>query len=226
MDERGWPREMARDLSILGLSPKVLKGSSENIINVRFKQSNVKFFEPRFVLPQDHVTSRTARYHPLNWNDDAPEEPKLAIRERGVENRKRKSETERNRAAIEGTTYSPRPDKLQNALDKYLRRVHGQNSVLYEREFVDIQLHRGKEVIYFEIKIALTAKSCIREALGQLLEYNMYPGQQRASEMVIVGEGAATPDDTAYLKYLRREFGIKARYIRWNWERNALDEIL
>ena len=130
------------------------------------------------------------------------------------------------RAAIESTTYSPSHNKLQNALDKYLRRLYGQDSVRYESEGVDIQLNKGKNVTYFEIKMAPTAKSCIREALGQLFEYNMYPGQQRASEMVIVGEGPATPDDQAYLTYLRKEFEIPVRYIRWNSERNALDEAL
>jgi hypothetical protein len=114
---------------------------------------------------------------------------------------------------------------LQNALDKFLRRLYGHKSVRYESEFVDIQLHRGQDVTYFEIKMALTAKSCIREALGQLLEYNMYPSQQRASQMVIVGEGVPTTRDSEYLQYLRKNFGIPVRYIRWNWERSALDEL-
>ena len=61
---------------------------------------------------------------------------------------------------------------------------------------------RGKDITYFEIKIALTAKGCIREALGQLLEYNVYPGEQRASEMVVVGEHPATANDGIYLIFV------------------------
>jgi hypothetical protein len=63
-------------------------------------------------------------------------------------------------------------------------------------------LRRGKDITYFEIKIALTAKGCIREALGQLLEYNVYPGEQRASEMVVVGEHPATANDGIYLIFV------------------------
>jgi hypothetical protein len=225
MRKLGWLDEMANDLSSLALNPKVLNGPPSDIINVRFKQLNVQFFDPRFLLPDNHVTSRIARYHPLNWMAEAPKETKsVATRKQG--NTKKKSEEERTRSAIDSTTYSPRHDKLQNALDTFLRSLYGQKSVRYETDFVDIQLHRGKDVTYFEIKMALTAKGCIRDALGQLLEYNMYPGKQRASEMVVVGEPVATPHDSAYLSYLRKRFGIPVRYIRWNWERCALDESL
>jgi hypothetical protein len=213
---------MATDLSILGLNPKVLRGPPEDVINVRFEPSRVQFFEPRFVLPEGHVTSRIDRYQPLNWTGAAPSPTKSLAALRQQKTTKKKSEAERIRAAIEGTTYSPRHNILQNALDKFLRTLYGDNSVRYETDFVDIQLHRGKEVTYFEIKMALTAKGCIREALGQLLEYNMYPGLQRATEMVIVGEMKPEADDVAYLLYLREEFGIPLRYIRWNWEQKAL----
>jgi hypothetical protein len=223
MRKNGWLDLMADDLSRLRLDPKALKGPPPNIINVRFQQSKVEFFDPRFVLQNNHVTYRIGRYHPLDWTGEIPGATRSATR-RQPGTTKRKSETERTRAAIESTTYSPRHNILQNALDEFLRRRHGANSVRYENEFVDIQLRRGKVVTYFEIKMALTAKSCIREALGQLFEYSMYPDQRRAAEMIVVGEGQATPDDRAYLAYLRGEFGIPMRYIRWDWERKALDE--
>ena len=55
MREQGWLDKMAGDLSLIGLNKKVLKGPPKNIINVRFKQSKVQFFDPRFILPEDHV---------------------------------------------------------------------------------------------------------------------------------------------------------------------------
>lgn len=227
MRRLGWLDDMASDLSSLGSSAKIRKGMPADIINVRFQQSAVQFFDPRFILPSDHVTYRIDRYQPLDWDGTVPK----ALRSTGLQSRpgkaKRKSEEERTRAAIEGITYSPRHNKLQNALDAYLRDLYGQKSVYYESNFVDLQLHRGEHVIYFEIKIALTAKSCIREALGQLMEYNIYPNQQRASEMIIVGENRTEPDDKTYIEYLRQKFGIPVRYIRWDWEAGGrLDEAL
>jgi hypothetical protein len=65
-----------------------------------------------------------------------------------------------------------------------------------------------------KIKIAPTAKSCIRQALGQLLEYGLYPDHQRAEKLVVVGDGKATPEDLAYLGYLRKKFGLPIYYQR------------
>jgi hypothetical protein len=212
-------------VTALGLDASALDGPPADIINVRFEESKVRFFDPRFILPKGHVASRNARYHPFNWispitnTTNSPTTVRAARRK----NAKKKSENDRKRAAIEGTTYSPRRNILQNALDKFLRRLYGKDAVKYERDFVDVQLHRDNQIIFFEIKMGLTAKSCIREALGQLFEYNMYPAQRRATEMVVVGEPTATPDDIAYISYLRSEFGVPLRYIRWNWERTMLD---
>jgi hypothetical protein len=226
MGKRGWLDQMVSDLSSLGLKPKRLSDLPDYIANVRFRQSNVEFFDPRFILPKNHVISRIARYHPLNWTGTIPRATGLsAASGRTRSDGKKKAERERTKAAIESTTYSPRHDILQNALDTFLRDRYGHNSVRYESDFVDLQLHRGRDVAYFEIKIALTAKNCIREALGQLLEYAVYPGKQRASEMIVVGEHPATPDDGIYLNYLRKKFGIPVRYIQWNWEQNALAEL-
>jgi hypothetical protein len=123
MRKNGWLDAMADDLSRLGLNPKALTGLPANIINVRFQQSKVEFFDPRFVLPAEHVASRIGRYHPLNWVGEIPQATRSASATRSPsESAKRKSEIERTRAAIESTTYSPRHDILQNALDKYLRQ--------------------------------------------------------------------------------------------------------
>jgi hypothetical protein len=59
--------------------------------------------------------------------------------------------------------------------------MFGGDAVYYERSFVDLVVEKDGATIFFEIKIAPTAKTCIRDALGQVLEYGIYPNSLRAS---------------------------------------------
>jgi len=66
--------------------------------------------------------------------------------------------------------------------------------------------------IFFEIKTASTARSCIREALGQLLDYACWPGGLPVDQVVIVGTPPATPVTQAYLDRLNQSFPIPLTY--------------
>ena len=208
---KGWMRQMKSDLSDLGIDGSALDGPAENVINIRFEPSEVTFFDPRIPFPSNHKLYRINRYQPIDWDDDLPRDRGPLRREDG----RHRSEEERRRAAIEGTTYSPRHVILQNALHDHLCHAHGREAVHYEKSFVDLSLEQNGEKTYFEIKIAPTAKACIRDALGQVLEYGIYPATRRATKLVIVGDGVPTSDDCSYLKYLRETFGLPIFYQQW-----------
>ena len=78
-------------------------------------------------------------------------------------------------------------------------------------------------VTYFEIKTATSAKQCIREAIGQLLEYSSYPNKNLATTIVVVGQEAANDEDEQYISHLRKKFRIPIRYMRWNWDDRELE---
>jgi hypothetical protein len=220
---KGWLAEMRRDVSRLGANPAGLNGPADIVINVRFRHTDVEFFEPRFVFPRDHVVYRNGHYQPFDWDGSAVPNAKGAIPEASPKNGKRRSEDERARAGIDGTVYSPRHVKLQNALYDHLCDRYGENAVHYECDFIDLQLHRGRSITLFEIKMAPAAKSCIRQAIGQLLEYDLYPDRKRNSQLIVVGDGPAFPDDLAYLGHLRERFQIPIFYHRWSWDRRVLE---
>jgi hypothetical protein len=223
MRKKGWVDEMKTDVSGIGKSYRGLTGDPANVINVRFRQSDVEFFEPRFILPKDHVTFRMNRYQPLNWSGPAPSRHATTAHSSPKKDGKRRSEQDRVRSAIESTVYSPRHVKLQNALFDYLCARFGQKFVNYEKGYVDLQLRQDGVQTLFEIKIAPTAKSCIRQAIGQLLEYDLYPDRKRSSKLVVVGDGPVMKNDEVYLQHLRQKFGIPISYRRWNWEQSAIE---
>jgi len=103
-----------------------------------------------------------------------------------------------------------RHNKLQAALFTYLESVHGEKNVSGEQDcgngtHIDIAVKNGSRCIYYEIKTGLSARSCIREAFGQLMEYAFWPGAREAQELTIVGEPCLDKDARKYLERLRKK---------------------
>lgn len=61
-----------------------------------------------------------------------------------------------------------------------------------------------------ELKISkdMGTRKAIREALGQLLEYNFYPGRTGVDHWVIILDRRATHEDVLYIHTLRQQFGL------------------
>jgi hypothetical protein len=78
--------------------------------------------------------------------------------------------------------------------------------------YIDVAVREGNEYIYYEIKTGLSAQSCIREAIGQLLEYSYWPGAQSATRLVIVGEPQFDEHAKAYLETLKKKFSLPLEY--------------
>jgi hypothetical protein len=223
MRKNGWLKEMVDDLSSLGGVPTSKFGTLD--VNVRFLPSDVTFFDPPLPVPAGHKLYRINRYQPIDWDDAYPENiVKTPTGPGPAKDGKRRSEDDRKRAGVEGTEYTPQHVRLQNRLYDHLCDLYGKDAVGYERSFVDLILKEHNGTTYFEIKTAPTAKSCIRQAMGQLLEYGIYPDHQRAEKLVVVGDGEPTLDDLAYLRHLRGKFSLPIHYRQWDSQSCTLDK--
>jgi hypothetical protein len=76
----------------------------------------------------------------------------------------------------------------------------------------DIVVTRGNEYWIYEAKADPKIRYCIRQALGQLLEYSFWPGNQEAAKLVIVGEVALGSEAAQYLARLRKLFLLPVEY--------------
>ena len=116
---------------------------------------------------------------------------------------------------------------LQKELYKHLCKEAGADNVQVERPLsiggkVDTSVrHNGRESFY-EVKVDSDIRSCIREALGQLIEYAYYPSEDRAGELIIVSEAELDSDSLAYLQFLRQRFGLSLWYRRIDMNRHIL----
>ncbi len=111
-------------------------------------------------------------------------------------------------------------EKLYKALCKKYRKdkVASEHIFGYKRNRIDIVLEKNKRnVIFYEIKTSPEAKKCIREAIGQLLEYTFWPEnpkwKDKVKELVIVGEKTMDNHCKNYVKCIDKKLiGISLSY--------------
>lgn len=77
---------------------------------------------------------------------------------------------------------------------------------------IDAMVKAPNFLAFYEVKTAPTARACIREALGQLLDYACWPGPPEVHEIVVVGEPPLIPDAASYLERLKAAFPVPLAY--------------
>ena len=109
--------------------------------------------------------------------------------------------------------------KMQKALHSRLVSKYGKKNVDYECELIQgkfadlvVLLDSGKYAVY-EIKTQPTARECIRDAIGQLLEYSYWPGSQSVEQIWVVGSMHMDDKSTEYVESLKSQFGLPIGYV-------------
>lgn len=109
----------------------------------------------------------------------------------------------------------PRHNKLSNQFCEWLKTAHTLTAV-QEQQRVDIRFCFGDRAVIAELKVCYgvgTTKS-IREALGQLLEYNHYPARRPAECWLIVLDEEPSQEDRRYIETLRE---ARALPVKLGW---------
>lgn len=105
---------------------------------------------------------------------------------------------------------------LQEKLYKKLVFAFGEKNVGLENPIngkkIDLVLKTKDLFTFYEIKTANSAKQCIREAFGQILEYTYFEGKKYADKIVIAGEYPIDKKTKNYLKFLNSEFDLPISY--------------
>jgi hypothetical protein len=100
----------------------------------------------------------------------------------------------------------PRHNELSNEFRCWLARQFRINAV-QEKEQVDVRFSWKEQAVLVELKVCLgvgTTKS-IREALGQVLEYNHYPKRKPTEHWLIVLDEEPSSSDKYFIEKLRTE---------------------
>jgi hypothetical protein len=110
-----------------------------------------------------------------------------------------------------------RHNLLQKGLYRRLASKHGKDNVRTEQPSgvgtqIDMVVKMKGEYWFYEIKTALTPRACLREAIGQLLEYGYWPGAQEPTRLIVVGENPIDEDGKEYILLLRKRFSLPIQY--------------
>jgi hypothetical protein len=100
----------------------------------------------------------------------------------------------------------PRHKALSNQFVGWLRRA-GKTVVGQEKDRVDVEFKDGASFCRAELKVCYRMNTThgIREALGQLLEYNYYGWRTPADRWYVVLDTAPAKEDILYLQKLACE---------------------
>lgn len=111
---------------------------------------------------------------------------------------------------------SVRHTLVQEKLMEILGKKYGNENVSAEHQIggkkIDIVLKNGNKYIFYEIKMNGSAKACIRDAIGQLMEYAYWPNKQNADLLVVVGEEEIDSKTETYLKHLNNKYNLPIQY--------------
>ncbi|MGM1054197.1 MAG: hypothetical protein ACQEXO_17695, partial [Pseudomonadota bacterium] len=79
---------------------------------------------------------------------------------------------------------------------------------------IDVVSREEHGYTFYEIKVGCSVQGIIREAVGQLMEYSLWPGAKLPTEIVIVGEPELGESGRTYLKALNKRLPIPLSYKR------------
>lgn len=79
---------------------------------------------------------------------------------------------------------------------------------------VDVVAQRERRYWFYEIKTFHSGRACIRDAIGQLLEYSHWPNGTAAEKFVVVGENPLDSDGEQYIETLRARYSLPIDYLQ------------
>ena len=112
----------------------------------------------------------------------------------------------------------PRHSALSNHFVEWLS-LNGYSDVSQEKKWVDVEFTHSGELCRAELKVCygINSTQAIREALGQLLEYNHYGSRKPANRWLVVLDQVPTSEDKKYIDRLRTRLRLP---VYLGWEKN------
>jgi len=104
-------------------------------------------------------------------------------------------------------------NRLQKRVYDFLCKKYGTGNVKMEERGVDIILRKHKVTTLFEMKPYGTAKRCIREALGQLIEYSWdYSTGDNLVSLAVVGRVKPNAHERKLINYVKKNLRLQVKY--------------
>lgn len=220
--EQGWLEEIKKELQAVGIEsvPDFMEPEVMFNVKFRFSRTTINYSNQPVIISEELENRNRYKLMDLEFN--------LKFK-KASQNHTTYLSTDDYTRTTEGKTTNVNPlhKKIQNAVKEALSGEY--EEMLFEQyskndygQRIDIVGKSGEELHYFEVKTSNSAKLCIREALGQILEYANYPSVSKASKLFIIGAYAPDDQDKEYIKFLRGRYRLPIWYCWYSFEKEQL----
>jgi hypothetical protein len=104
---------------------------------------------------------------------------------------------------------APKHNKLSNQFKDWLLD-NGFEELVLERDNIDVSFLKGSRSFMAELKVVydMGPTRSIREAMGQVFEYNLYPGRNPFDSWLVVLDKKPTDSDLSYIGRVQDELSL------------------
>ena len=128
-----------------------------------------------------------------------------------------KSEESFNRNAIASVKVNQIHNIIQNRFIRYLTEQYPHDSVKGEKNRIDAKRESSNEVHIYEIKPYENVFSCIRDGIGQLLDYSHQYNTKKDIKIYIVGPNEPNKKDLDFIEAIKNNLKISFNYISFDY---------
>ena len=103
---------------------------------------------------------------------------------------------------------------IQNKLIIELSEKYGAECITKEKDYIDVLVELNDKFILYEVKSSVSADNCIREALGQIMQYghSLQRKTNKSIEYVIVGPSHLNDSNNSFYSYIVNTINVPITY--------------
>lgn len=228
--QNGWYDEMKSQLNEVDVDGDILDSiDKSDFFNIKFKPQNLRLCKP-YMFSHTDPAVKSNYYNLINFVQLPLQARSAAALDFKAGHRSKPESGQRNSSGYR-TEISYIHNAIQEALYITLCQQFGKNRVSTEQNTgygtrIDLALQENENTYsFYEIKTYAHVSYCIREAIGQLLEYAYWHDNGiHITKMVIVGITPATIEDNAYIERLRALHHIPLEYMHYDLDQKTFSQ--
>lgn len=128
-----------------------------------------------------------------------------------------KTEQEFERSAMAAVKVKRMHNVIQNSFVRYLQSLYP-SGVSGEKNWIDAKYEDANSITIFEIKPYENSYTCVRQGIGQLLDYYHRLQTAKRKRIVVVGPNKPSAADVAFVQDVKSNLAIPFSYLAFDYK--------